>query len=393
MKLKEIIKLPELSGFRLISGSGGLDKEVNATEIVDFEFADGIEFTREEMFYGNSLGITSLMFARNKPELLLDAVIRMDEMGIACLCYKPIFYKELPREVIEYSEEHDFPIFVITDDAFFEDIVLAVKKEAGLDMTETEIEEAFERILKGQISENEMERLRHMVLPADGKYVQAALFESGGEPGLYDRDHMVRYIRRLSLEPKYSERVSLTRFRKGGLMLMTRESADGPDLDVLMKDAAIACGIPLEKAVIGLSEVLDKRDFTEAVYEAFWTLQAAKINGEDLEKYRDMGVYRLLAPEMGSGKLIRSAKDFLRPLVEEADETSDLLETAREYVLSNCDLNEAAGRLYCHKNTVRYRVRKIHEMTASQLSEEDFRESLVLAVRVLLLEGSLRNIH
>ena len=67
------MKLPELSGFKLISGSGGLDKYVDATEIIDFEFADGIEFTREEMFYGHSVGITSLMFARQKPELILDA--------------------------------------------------------------------------------------------------------------------------------------------------------------------------------------------------------------------------------------------------------------------------------------------------------------------------------
>ena len=37
----------------LIAGKGGLDREVNACEIIDFEFADGIEFSREEMFYGN----------------------------------------------------------------------------------------------------------------------------------------------------------------------------------------------------------------------------------------------------------------------------------------------------------------------------------------------------
>ena len=241
MKLREIIKLPELSGFRLISGENGLDKEVNATEIVDFEFAEGVEFTREEMFYGNSLGITSLMFARNNPTLLLDAVTRMDEMGIACLCYKPIFFRELPEEVIRYSEEHSFPIFEITDDAFFEDIVLAVKKEAGLDMTESEIEEALEKILDGSIDDGTTERLGHMILPEKGTFLQAACFENINELGIYDRDHMVRYIRRLSLDPRYSGRVTITRFRQGGLMLMSSEDSQRRDLEVLMKDASIAC--------------------------------------------------------------------------------------------------------------------------------------------------------
>ncbi len=391
MRLKEIIKLPELSGFRLVSGSGGLDKEVNATEIVDFEFAEGVEFTREEMFYGNSLGISSLMFARNKPELLLDAVTRMDEMGIACLCYKPVFFRELPGEVLEYSERNSFPIFEITDDAFFEDIVLAVKKEAGMDMTETETEDALENILSGQLSGGDAERLKHMILPAKGRYVQAACFESPSDPGIYDRDHMIRYIRKLSLEPRYSDRVSLTRFRQGGLMIMTREEPGKRDMGVLMKDAAVACGLPLETAVTGLSMILESEDFTEAVNEAFWAMQAARVKGEAVQRYGDMGVYRLLAPEMSSGSLVRSSKDFLRPLTEEKAESVGLMETAREYVLANCDLNEAAERLFCHKNTVRYRIKRIHEMTAPHLSEEEFRESLVLAVRVLLLEGTLRN--
>lgn len=128
MKLRDVMKLSELSGFRLIAGEGGLDREVNACEIIDFEFADGIEFSREEMFYGNSIGLTSLMFARYDTSMILDAVKQLDSMGVACLSYKPIFFKELPEEVLAYSETNNFPIYEITDDAFFEDIVLAVKR-------------------------------------------------------------------------------------------------------------------------------------------------------------------------------------------------------------------------------------------------------------------------
>ena len=73
MKLRDVMKLPEMSGFRLITGEGGLDKEVNATEIIDFEFADGIEFTREEMFYGNSIGLTSLLFARYDASMIASS--------------------------------------------------------------------------------------------------------------------------------------------------------------------------------------------------------------------------------------------------------------------------------------------------------------------------------
>ena len=71
MRLRDIMQLPEFSGFRLLAGEGGLEAEVTATEIIDFEFAEGIEFSREEMFYGRSIGLSSLMFARESPQMLL----------------------------------------------------------------------------------------------------------------------------------------------------------------------------------------------------------------------------------------------------------------------------------------------------------------------------------
>ena len=397
MKLRDVMKLSELSGFRLIAGEGGLDREVNACEIIDFEFADGIEFSREEMFYGNSIGLTSLMFARYDTSMILDAVKQLDSMGVACLSYKPIFFKELPEEVLEYSEANGFPIYEITDDAFFEDIVLAVKKEAGLDMTEKEVEEAFEKVLKDSISDNECARLMHMVLPKSGEYLQAVCLEGISEAETvsdpFDRDHMVRYSRRLSLDPRYSDRVTFVRFRQGGLVFMTRNDTDGGDMDVLLKDAATATGLPLEEAVTGMSEIVGRDDFCKAVREAFWAMQAASLNGSRIMKYRDMGVYRLIAPQMSSETLVKSAKNFLGPLLgTENEDLRTLLVTAKEYVTSGFDLNKTAEKLFCHKNTVRYRVRRVHELLGGSLDEENFRESLALSARVLLLEGTLRKI-
>lgn len=397
MKLRDVMKLPELSGFRLISGEGGLDREVNKCEFVDFEFADGIEFSRDEMFYGSSIGLTSLMFARYKPSMILDAVRQMDGMGVACLSYKPIFFKELPEEVLAYSESNSFPIYEITDDAFFEDIVLAVKKEAGFDMTEKEIEEAFEKVLRRSITDSEYERLAHMVLPKTGRYLQAVGFERGsgedspGDP--IDREHMLRYARRLSQDPRYSERVTFVRFRQGGLVIMSRNDEAGGDMDVLLKDVSLATGLPLEDAITGMSDILIRDDFGRAFRQAWWSLQAASVMGIKALRYRDTGVYRLLAPQMSSGTLAESAREFMEPLLRaDNEDTRTLLLTAREYVTSGFDLNETAEKLFCHRNTVRYRVRRIYDLLAGSRGEEDFRECLAISVRVLLLDGTLRNI-
>ncbi|MBP3758734.1 MAG: PucR family transcriptional regulator [Firmicutes bacterium] len=389
MKLEDIIKLPELSGFKLISGGGGLTKDVDSTEIIDFEFFPGIEFSREELFYGHSLGISSLMFAKDDPDLLLDSIIRLDEMGVACLGYKPIFYKELPEEVIRYSEEHAFPIFEITDDAFFEDIVLAIKKEAGRDMTQTEIEESIVKLLDNDLSENEIKRLANRIAPNLKEYIKVMCFTLEDWETI-DREIFVKYIRRLSLNDRLNDRAAIVRFGRGGFIFLSREGERESDMKALLKDVIIASGLPEDKAVWGASSVLRRSSgFDQAIREAFWAQRVAAIEGEPSKEYRDLGIYRFLAPEMGSPTLVRNCEEFLRPLMGETEDQKTLLDTAAEYVSCGYDLNLAAEKLYCHKNTVRYRIRRIHEMTAQGLPEEDFRESLTLAVRVLILVGKI----
>ena len=396
MKLRDLIKLPELSGFRLISGEGGLDKEADSSEIIDFEFAEGIEFTREEMFYGHSIGLTSLMFARNKPELILGALKQLDEMGVSCLSYKPIFFRELPAEVIEYSESHDFPIFEITDDAFFEDIVLAIKKEVGQDMTETEVETALEDLIRNDLSEKDAGRLRNRICPGARKYLQVLCFmpdrqrdEMTGDIDPFDRDHFVRYARRIALNSSFGDRVALTRFREGGFLVLTRDENERGSMEALGKDVIIASGLPEERVLWGRSRVLPQNSgFSQAVKEAYWSLRVCQIEGANSRRYDEIGIYRLIAPEMDSKTLTANAHEFLKPVMM-ADDGDSLLETAVTYVLSGCDLNRASEKLYCHKNTVRYRVKKIHDLIEPGSPEENFRESLMLAVRVLLLEGTL----
>jgi DNA-binding PucR family transcriptional regulator len=342
------------------------------------------------MFYGHSVGITSLMFAKEKPELILQAVKSLDEMGVACLSYKPIFFKELPREVIEYSESHDFPIFEISDDAFFEDIVLAIKKEVGQDMTESEIENSLEKVLAGELGESDMHRLKQRIAPELKRYVQVVCFVPRSDEEMFDRDHFVKYTRRLALTARYSGRTALCRFRGGGFVFLSRDVEEGDDMDVLLQDVAISVGMPLKEVRCGMSLVLrTDLELDTAIRQAYWAQRAAKVEEYEIRRYQDMGVYRLLAPEMNSPTLLHNAEAFLRPLLEHTEEDEEdrsmLLETTLAYVKAYKNVNLAAEMLFCHKNTVRYRMQRVHELLAPSLSENDFRECLTLSVLVVTL--------
>ena len=79
----------------------------------------------------------------------------------------------------------------------------------------------------------------------------------------------------------------------------------------------------------------------------------------------------------------RQARELLDPiLVGRPEVQRERLDTLRA-VLGSPSLNEAATRLGVHRNTVAYRVARLEELAAWDLSDPDLRFALELAVRVV----------
>ncbi len=60
----------------------------------------------------------------------------------------------------------------------------------------------------------------------------------------------------------------------------------------------------------------------------------------------------------------------------------ELLPTLRAFFDTNLDAREAARRIYIHINTMRYRLRKIEELTGAKLHEIEDRANLFVALKL-----------
>jgi len=58
------------------------------------------------------------------------------------------------------------------------------------------------------------------------------------------------------------------------------------------------------------------------------------------------------------------------------------METLRNYFDTNLNTNETAERLYLHINTLRYRLKRIEELTNTSLQKMDDRCNLYIALKV-----------
>ena len=99
-----------------------------------------------------------------------------------------------------------------------------------------------------------------------------------------------------------------------------------------------------------------------------------------------LGVLYLLSMLPKSDAVTRYKAQFLGPLKEyDAKHNSDLLETLRVYLDTNCNKQLTAGQLHTHYNTVVYRIARVETLLNLNLSDTETQFQLRIAFKLDLL--------
>ena len=126
LTVKDILELPCGQKMTLIAGRGGLGRPVVTVEIADYEFDPDVDYDAPAGMDTNGFIITSFLFAKNDPSLILKSIRQMHEIGMACVAFKRIIYAELPADVIAFADKNDFPVFTMENDLWFENIIFDI---------------------------------------------------------------------------------------------------------------------------------------------------------------------------------------------------------------------------------------------------------------------------
>ena len=98
-------------------------------------------------------------------------------------------------------------------------------------------------------------------------------------------------------------------------------------------------------------------------------------------QYRELGVYQLLLA-IDDKNTMKQYYDAKLGVLEKHDQNngSDYLEFLKVYLNSNCSITDTADKLFIHRNTVVYKIKKINELLDCDLSELEVRVKLFLAI-------------
>jgi len=144
----------------------------------------------------------------------------------------------------------------------------------------------------------------------------------------------------------------------------------------------------------GAGSLVPFEQLLQGVREARYALQLCRTEGRLQAEFADLGTYQLLLSLQDPEALRTFADSVLAPL-DRYDEGhgGDLVDSLRRFLERNARWEAAAKDLYVHRHTLRYRMRKVEELTGRRLSSARDRMEFFLALRArdLLLPGSLKS--
>jgi purine catabolism regulator len=132
----------------------------------------------------------------------------------------------------------------------------------------------------------------------------------------------------------------------------------------------------------GAGSPVSPADTGRSLREARYALQVCRVEGRPAADFRSLGTYRLLLT-LQEPDALRAFSDSVLAALDEYDREhgGDLVSSLRAFLDHNARWESAAAELYVHRHTLRYRMRKVEELTGRDLDLPHDRMECWLAIR------------
>ncbi|HEY6568617.1 MAG TPA: PucR family transcriptional regulator ligand-binding domain-containing protein [Actinomycetota bacterium] len=161
-----------------------------------------------------------------------------------------------------------------------------------------------------------------------------------------------------------------------------------PALDLAELTSSIGQRLGVEIRA-GTGSAVDPGDVGRSLREARYALQVCRLEGWPHAGFGDLGTYRLLLSMAEPDALRAFADSLLGPLdTYDREHDGELITSLQAFLEHNARWETASGALFVHRHTLRYRMRKVEELTGRDLSSSFDRMEFWLAMRARDLQAA-----
>jgi len=163
----------------------------------------------------------------------------------------------------------------------------------------------------------------------------------------------------------------------GGIHVLVEERDEDPG------ELPKALGARLEAELrAGFGSPVTAAEVGRSLREARYALQVCRLEGWPHAGFEDLGTYRLLLSLADPDALRAFADSMLAPLdAYDGAHDGELVRSLQAFLQHNARWETAAAELYVHRHTLRYRMRKVEELTGRDLTSSFDRMEFWLALR------------
>lgn len=395
IRVKDIIKLESFKKMKLIGGKVGLDKNVDWVYVAEcFENP----FESVKWLYGGEIVFITGRGIKEDEDLLENLIKGFGEKNIAGLIINiGPYIKHIPKKIIDLSDELKLPLFELPWEVRITEASQEIYTAIAMSrVQENSISNFFNDLLfrKENIEGNPVEKASYFGYNLSGKcrvyivdidrfseYIKLNNIKDESEISQVKiklmkiiQDTLERNNIRAPILYKNDSVIFLYRFQENRINDLDR-ALNQIKNNVLeeIKDISVSIGIG--------DYYNDLNKMKQSLKEAELALKKIKITKlkNSILEYKNMGVYQLLFSIEDNESLKNYCKNTLNPIIKYDNiNNSQLVETLELYLDENCNITTTSEKLFLHRNTLRYRVKKIEELL--DLDLHDFNQCIKLKI-------------
>lgn len=389
LTVKDFLDFDYFSSLEVIAGAEGLSRSADSCAFLDYELDKTLnQKYANRNFRPGQMVITSLMFARDDPFLIRDAVKYVISKGCSALIIKNVYRLPIHDYILRYADSKKFPILIMTDmQMHFDGFTIQVNKCVETAKDAEAAERALGRLLYQPLDLSEKKNDIRTLFPRFyNQYV--ILYCHAGRA--VDAGSVQQLHHRLRQSVRQDESARVLRYQTGLFLFLSGDALGSAASELY--SPMLTNQFP--GGAVGISALhIHPEEIDAALREAMYAARIHRLNlrmrsGREQPccTYEQMGVYRALLPMLDSEELQRYSGDLLDPILEfDAENRGNLLDTLLEFVQYGGNLHELSAQSGQHENTLRYRLDKIGSLTGLSYRKLDDYEQLALAARVYLL--------
>ncbi|SCH84521.1 PucR family transcriptional regulator [Romboutsia sp. 1001713B170207_170306_H8] len=371
---------------KLIAGERGLNNKVRWTHIVESEEI-------ASFLQGEEIVFTTGVSINNDTTLLNIIKITKNQNASGIVVNTGKYIKEISKEVIDYCNENNYPLFVMPWNIRIPDVM------RDLTITILESERTYAEIsnaIKDAIflpthEELYIQTLEKVGFKCDWDYIVSIIELEANDDTIKNIPNHAERVKSY-IEDKLSYiRNNYFTVNVGKSVIIVFYNKTDLEVDKILKKLYVLMDkdYKMLKFYVGIGKHTNNLKNLYRGYEE--AKNVAKINrlirNNNVHiRYSEVAIYRLLLG-MDNKDIIKEFHDETIGDLEVYDKVNntDYVELLISYFENNCKINETAKSLYLHRNTVNYKINKIEEILDLNLDDIGDKSKIYLSLMIRYL--------